>query len=397
VVERVLPLYAATRFLTLVLALPGSAVLVAPSYFHLALTRLGPVQGLWEYPWPLAKLLQLPLAAGLTSFTAYTAGLVGFALAVDAAFCVALWRASGGSMTPGLRLWLFALPALGPIALLTFDVIPAAMAGTAVLALAARRPALAGAVVGGAAGLKVWPLVGIVALAVPGSIRGRLILLVAASAIALLLAAATLAEGGLARLWSPWIWQQGRGLQIEALAALPFLWLRYFSSAGPWTTPMTPFNAYEVKGPGVDVAVSLSTAALLLALAALAALHVRALRGAAATRTPGLAALLFVTTVSAVLVTSKVLSPQYMVWLAALAAALGTLARTSLTRVDVWGLLAACALTQAVFPLNYDALVTGSSFSVLAALTLRDACLLMLAVRFAACAWRTTNTGTPVG
>jgi hypothetical protein len=397
VAERVLPLYAATRIVTLALLIPGSTALIAPTYFHLALTQLGPVQGLWEYPWPLAKVLQLPLAAGGTSVMSYTVALVGLALVVDATYAFMLWQAGGRRMTPGLRLWLFALPALGPLALLTFDVTPAAMSGGALLALGASRYRLAGGLVGAATGLKVWPLVGIAAMALPGSPGGRSVLLATVSITGLALAVATLADGGLTRLWSPWVWQHARGLQIEAFAALPFLWARHLHSPGLWTTPMTQFNAYEVKGPGVDLALSLSNAALLLALAAVAALHIRALRAGPGARTPVLAALLFATTVIALLATSKVFSPQYMVWLAALVAALGALPGARLGSFDAYALLAACALTQIVFPLNYDALVRASSFAVLAALTLRDACLLALGARFAVHAWRAAGGGAHGG
>ena len=65
-------------------------------------------------------------------------------LAVDAAFTGLLWRADGRRRGDATNLWLWFVPALGPLAYFRFDLVPAVLAGGAVLA-AIRRPAMAGA------------------------------------------------------------------------------------------------------------------------------------------------------------------------------------------------------------------------------------------------------------
>lgn len=384
-------LYVATRIFGLALLVPGSGALIGLRYFHMSLAQLGPLQGLWEYPWPMAALLELPLRAGITSQGGYI--LVGLcaALLLDAAFAWLLWRAGGRRMTRGLLLWLLVLPALGPILLSTFDVLPAAAAGAALLALAGGRAAPAGALLSLAGALKLWPLVGLPALAMPGAARQRARLLAAFLLAGGALLLATLGAGGVQRAVSPLTWQSERGLHVESIAALPLLWARQAEGGTRWTTPGTRFNAYEVQGPGTGAALQAARIGMLVALAGVALLHLRAFRAPASARSPALAALLFLVAVAAFLVTNKVFSPQYLAWLAAPMAALGALPGRGLPRADAAMFLCACVLTQLVFPFNYDGLVGAEPrASVIAALTLRDLLVVVLAARFAARAWRAT-------
>lgn len=385
-------LYIATRIIGLALLVPGSPALIGLRYYHLSVEQLGPVQGLWEYPWPMAALLELPFRAGATSQAAYiVVGLLA-ALLLDAAFAWLLWRTGGRRMSPGLLAWLLVLPALGPIMLTTFDLLPAIAAAAALLALSQARAAPAGALLSFAGAMKLWPLVGLPALALPGTARQRWLMLTAFSIVGLIMLVATLAAGGLQRVESPLVWQSARGLQVEAMPALPLLWARQVDGGSRWTTVASRFNAYEVRGPGVDVALEAARIAMLAALAGAALLHLRALRVPAGARSPALAALLFLVTVLALLSTNKVFSPQYLVWLAAPMAALGVLPGPGLARADAVLFLCACVLTQLVFPFNYDGLVADGQTRtwVLAALTLRDLLLLALTTRLVARVWRTT-------
>jgi hypothetical protein len=386
-----LPLYLAIRVIGLVLLLP-EPVLIGPMHAYLELAKLGPAKGLLEYPWPMAVLLELPLRAGATSQPAYVAGWLLVALIMDAAFASLLWRAGGSRMTPGLWLWFLVLPALGPLVLVMSDLVPAVATAAALLAVSRARHTLAGALLGVAAALKLWPLAGLPALALHGTGRQRRWTVVAFALTVLAMVLATLAAAGAQRLGSPLVWQQARGLQVEALAALPFLWARHLDADARWTTPFTEFNCYEVLGPGVDIALQASLIAMGLALIGLAILYVRALRAPAGVRGPALAAVILLVTVLAVVATNKVFSPQYLIWLAAPLAALGTLPGSPLARADGILFLAACTLTQLVYPLNYGALVNEGQTSawVLAALTLRDLLLVALGVRLTVQAWRAT-------
>jgi hypothetical protein len=385
-------LYLATR-LTAIASLSfvsGAGVRIGLVYARLALEIFGPVQGLWEYPWPLAALLAVPLHAGAVSESAYIASWFFAALMIDAGFTWCLWRASERRMTTGLWLWLLVLPALGPIVLAMPDLIPAVLTAAALLAAAGARHRVGGALLSFAGALKLWPLAGLPALALPGSARQRATMLNAFILMALATSFATVAAGGAARILSPLVWQHARGLHVEALAALPFLWARLLDLGTEWTTTVTQFNCFEVRGPGVDLALQSTAVATAVALIGAALLHVRAFRAPESARTPALATRLLVLTVLLVLASSKVLSPQYLIWLAAPLAVLGTLAVAPLERFDAMLFVAACALTQVVFPLNYPALVNEGELRgwVLATLTLRDVLLIALGMRLAVQVWR---------
>jgi hypothetical protein len=276
------------------------------------------------------------------------------------------------------------------------DVVPAVATAAALLAVSRTRHTLAGSLLSFAGALKLWPIAGLPALALPGTGRQQRRMLAGFFTIGLAMVCATLAAGGLERLWSPFDWQQRRGLHIEAVAALPFLWARQLRADAHWTTPMTKFNAYEIRGPGVDVALQASSIAMLLALIGVAIVWVRAFRAPAGVRDPALAARLLLLTVLAMVVTNKVFSPQYVVWLAAPLAALGTFPGAPPARLDNALFLGVCALTQLVYPHGYHILLSQAqaSASVLLALTLRDVLLVTLGARLAAQAWRATASVT---
>jgi len=206
------------------------------------------------------------------------------------------------------------------------------------------------------------------------------------------LAGATALAAGPERLWSPLAFQTQRGLQVEALAARPLLWARHFDAAGRWSTTLGQCRCWEMQGPGLDLALQIAFAGLLAGLAGLAFLHVRAFAAPAAARTAALAVRLTVLAVIVWIAGNKVFSPQYLVWLAAPLVLLGVLRGSELPRADAGLLLAACAATHFVFPVNYAPLTDteASSAPVLIALTLRDVVLLALGVRLAAQIWRST-------
>jgi len=90
------------------------------------------------------------------------------------------------------------------------------------------------------------------------------------------------------------------------------------------------------------------------------------------------------------MVGAKVLSPQYLLWLAAPLAAAGVAPETTLRATDIALAVASGLLTHFVYPLTYEALVVPQHFfqlEALLALTLRDALLLALAVRLGLQAW----------
>ena len=383
--------YLASRALCLLLLVPESGVLSDITYFGRVLAQSGPSQGLPEYPWPAVALLELPRQLGAADGVPFFLALIALFAAVDAAFAARLWRAGGRRMTRGMVLWLAVGPVLGPLVLTRFDTLAAALSALGLLSLSAARPGAAGVAAAFGCGIKLFPAVGLPALLVPGPMRARVAALLGAAIAGLALAGASVAVGGVARLWSPFSFQAGRGLHVEAFAALPFLWARHFSGGG-WEARLGECRCYELHGPGVDLAMQLGAGVLALGAAGLALLYWRALRANPAARSVALAARLTVLALIVFIATNKVFSPQYLIWLAAPLAALALLAEDGLPRADFVLLLAACALTHVVFPLNYGALahVEESRAWVLTVLLARDAALVALGARLALRAWRDT-------
>jgi hypothetical protein len=325
-----------------------------------------------EYPAPSLLVFGLPRLLVGDHLWIYVPAFMALVLAVDAAFTWSLWRAAGRRPATGLRLWLWLLPALGPLTLCRLDLVPAALAGGCLLALA-RRPALAGVLAAAGAALKLWP-----AALVPSlwlrRVRGRWWMLAAFAVTGAAVCLASVALVGTDRLLSPLTWQSDRSLQLESYAALPLLVAGVFSS-GTWRVDYTHFFAFEVAGPGVPVMLRLATAATVLAVLVLAVLW---LRGARRHPTPLAIGWLAAATVALMIVTDKTLSPQYLLWLGALLAAMGAQpgGADALPRAARL-MLATALLTQLFYPTMYGLLIDINPIAV-TVLVARDAVLAML-------------------
>jgi hypothetical protein len=358
-----------------------------------AIAQAGAASGVPEYPWLAAVLYELPLALGASTWTQYYSSMVALFLVVDAAFALCLWRAGGRRASSGFVAWLLLFPAIGPLLVTRFDIMPAALAACALLARSASRPVLAGALATAGCGLKLWPALALPALLVPGGRRERRDIIAGAVLTGLLLGALTVVAVGAERLWSPFYFQARRGLQVEAFAALPLLWAHHIAGHADTMIVYAECKCHEIHGPGTGAALLLASSALLLGAAGLALLYARAFRAPEAVRTTSLALQLIVLSVIVWIATGKVFSPQYLLWVAAPLAALGVLPGRQLPRADIALLLLACALSQFVFPSHYSPLILGGDDAarVLSALTLRDLLLLALGARLAARIWRSTS------
>jgi len=371
---------------------PESGVLSDITYITRELSASSPASALPEYPWPAVALLDLPRLLGAQDGLQFHLSLVALFLAIDAAFAWCLWRASEYRMTRGMIAWLAVGPALGPLVLARFDSLAGALLALALLALSASRPARAGVLAALGCGIKLFPAVALPALLLPGGSRQRLAAIAGIALTGIALAAASIAGGGVERLWSPLAFQGQRGLQVEAFSALPFLWLRHFHPS-TWEASLGACRCYELHGPGIDLAMQLAAFGLLAGGAGIAFLYWRAFRAPEAVRSAALAARLSVLALILFIATNKVFSPQYLLWLAAPMAVLALLAQDGLPRADLWLLVGACALTHLlVLPVNYAALarVEDSSVGTLAVLLARDAAIVALGVRLAARIWRDT-------
>ncbi|MEU4061311.1 glycosyltransferase family 87 protein [Streptomyces wedmorensis] len=333
----------------------------------------------WQYPPGAGLVIMSP---GILPWLTYFQAFVALTLLADAVVTVALARADSARLTHGAWIWVCGLPLLLHLPLARYDVQTTALAVLALLALGARSTAahrLGGALAGIGAMVKVWP-----ALALIGTPRGRTTreawTAAAVTALALLATLALFFSESLGFLR-----QQGdRGIQIESLGGTALALAR---ASGAWSGGVEfRYGAFEYVGPYVS---SLGHLALLLTVAAFGWLllwRVRAHRWTPATPfDAAFAAVLLFT------VTSRVISPQYMIWLIGLAAVCLTSRRTVMRPVALL-LLPAAALSSLAYPVLYLNVVAGTPTGI-TVMVLRNVLLLAAALLAARRLW--TSTVTP--
>jgi hypothetical protein len=353
------------------------------AYFDASLARLaehGPANVLVEYPLPGVALVALPwlLTGGGGNPEAYADMVVAFALVTDIAFGLLLAHVAGPTRRPAVLVWLAAVPLLGATAYARFDLVPGILAGVGLLLLG-QAPRVAAGAAAVATGLKLWPALLLPALAAPTrSRRGVLFVVVS---VGVLLAGTSVALAGWARLVSPLTWQADRGLQVEGVLATPAM-VGWALAPEHFAVAYGPFNAFEVTGPGVDALTAASGLLSVLLVPALGLLWLRAWRQGTAVRADDVA-WLALAAVAVFMVTSKVLSPQYLLWLLpAAAAALAVVDQPR--RLRRWSvvLLVATGLTQVVFPIGYAGIVEPQPWSpwVVLVLAVRNLLLVWLLV-----------------
>jgi Glycosyltransferase family 87 len=295
----------------------------------------------WQYPPGAGLVMLLPrlIPAG------YGEAFVGLMLVVDFIGLVLLARLSRrtGNDT-GVWLWLLAMPLLGTFAVLRFDLVPTVIAIAALLVVH-RRPQWFGALVGLGAAIKLWPV-----LLLFGEWDGprlRRSLLAAVAMVALIFVSTAIAFGNPTDFLSN---GGDRGLQEEAVATIPWQ-LEQIVSGDPYPREIR-FGAWEVDSPTAETVATVLGWLTLAALAAAAAWWWRRrqrigegwdqLADAAISRD-------FVfTVVLLVVVSSRVLSTQYMVWLLGLAAVVLSAGTARLAR-PAWIVVGATALSMATF------------------------------------------------
>jgi hypothetical protein len=386
------------------------AVLGDVTYYRDSLALMG-ANGLdhtlVEYPVPGVALVAFPYAIVrmLGHLSWYSAVVSSLAFAADAAFIGMLVRARAWGrhdhawrgITPAEWVWLLGVPALGATTYARFDLVPGILVGVAVL-YAGHRPAFAGVMAACATSLKYWPAMVLPALAAPQ--RSRSLVLVAVAGAGSALALASLVVGGWSRLFSPFTWQGDRGLQIESIAGTLAM-VAWALLKGPWHSAYTEHNAWEVFGPGVHVLEWACRIGALVVVAALGWLWWRAWRHLEHPRDEEVVdavVWLVLAAVTGFVVTSKVFSPQYLLWaLPAAAAGLAVVHNGETWRRLLWwsGLLVlAMAMTQVFFPLWYGPLLrhTGWSVASVALLALRNLTVLGLCVAAFRESWRVLHT-----
>lgn len=358
----------------------GDVVLVYEPWASSALGG-GPIVGItetWVYPQValvpmlIAAALAAPLVPVLGVSSAYLVGWAALVIILDAiAFGVLVGRSPSHARRVAAWFWCAALLLLGPIALYRIDAITVPLAVIGGLWLVS-RPALGAAILTIGAWIKIWP--GALVLAAVVAVRARVRVVLAAAVVTAGVVAALFLLGADTEILGFLTEQTGRGLQIEAVAATPFLWLAVAGAAR--IEYSFEILTFQITAPGVDAVAAALTPLMVIAVLAVTALG--AFKDARGASFPRLFPPLALTLVTLLIVTNKVGSPQFQTWLIAPVILWMVLDRVR-ARVPAVVVLALCLLTCMVYPLGYDALLRADALAV-AVLTVRNILLVVLLI-----------------
>ncbi len=306
---------------------------------------------MWQYP-PLAGFV---FWIGQQISVRPLVGFVGLALLLDAIIFMVLLR-RGLTIRDRLRTadnsnpntgfagaWFYVLAgaAIGPVLLTRFDIFPTFFAVLALLAIA--KPVRSGVLLGIGALLKLWPGFLILALPRRGLAKGLSAMLIVG-----------VVGISVAMLYGPYSMsfmsgQGERGLQVESVGAIGYV---IALMAGFDIETVFRFGSIEVDAAGAGL---VATAITFVGFAIIATVGWLRLTGRLERVAPADVALALVLVLIA---TSRVFSPQFMVWAAGIAAVC-LLNRRTLMRPIAGLILLVCVLGQVVYPLGYKSLLTG--------------------------------------
>ena len=321
----------------------------------------------WVYPAAALIPILLPLLAGPGL---YPIGWIVLVTALNAgAFAYLLYSAPGTNRNTLQRTaawwWLAFLMLLGPISVARLDsiVTPLAIVG---LLTAVQRPAIAGALLAVATWIKVWPAALIAAVIVAVNQRKKVLL--SALITSAVIVAIALILGGAGNIFSFLGQQTGRGLQIEAPLATPFLWLAAFHEQGYAVYYDTVILTFQVLGDGTGIVADVSSFLLGLAFLGTLAWGIWLHRKGSSPSHVLPAVALTLTMV--LIVFNKVGSPQYIGWIAAPIIA-GLVLEQKRFVVPAVIALVLGALTQGFYPYLYNGVLNVQPVE-LSILTLRN-------------------------
>ncbi|GAB3803829.1 hypothetical protein GCM10028798_23330 [Humibacter antri] len=320
----------------------------------------------WVYP--IAALVPV-LAPMLFGAAAYGFAWIVMVTGLNAAAIAMLTHRPSRRRWSAAWWWLAFLLLLGPIALTRIDTVsvPIAIAG---LLWLSTRPRVAIVLLTIATWIKVWPVALLASLLLDARHRLRTIVIAVVTSAAIV--AIPLALGAGTRLFSFIGTQDARGLQIESPVATGWLWAAALHVHPSHVFYSRALNTFEVSGPGTQMAAHLMTPLLFLALVTVMALGLFAAMRHDAKALPAL----MLAMVLALMLFDKVLSPQYITWLAA-PIVYGLVRQPRRFRFPAFVGLAVAALTQAFYPWIYN-LVIDANPAAIALLASRNLALCVL-------------------
>jgi hypothetical protein len=329
------------------------------------------IDSVWVYP--QLALIPMVLTHAFVPFVgSYTVAWALLVIAADAlAFALLLGRARSVGRVVAAWFWLAAIAALGPVGVYRLDgfTVPLVIAGCLWLV---GRPWLGAVLLAAATWIKVWPAA-IMAAAVV-ALRRRWAVVGGALAISLLTLACVWAAGGAATAFGFIGDQTTRGLQVEAPIAGPYLWGALLGLDGFWVYYSFDLLTFQVTGTEIDPVIAAMTPVLIVAMLAVSAIGaVKAWQGATF---HALFPVLSLALVTGFIVFNKVGSPQYLTWLVP-PLVVGLLLDRRAWAGPAALVLAATLLTQVVYPVLYQGILTPEPFAV-GVLTARNVSLVVL-------------------
>lgn len=380
-----LPAWAVTRVVLLlyvfqVFTIPGPLVttdveVIYQGWFEVLREGSFPREDItWQYP-PGAALAVL--SPGLLPFWEYATAFFALAAVTDAAVFVLLLRSGRGAQRSlaGAWVWLLGVPLLGPTAYARYDLMVTAVAVAALLA-ATRHPRVAGALVGFGTMLKAWPALLLLGTARGGRTRATWVAAALSSTVVAGVFALTM-PGALGFLTA----QRDRGIEVESVGALVFHLARHWGWEGE---VLLNYGSMEFLGPHVGTVSTVSLALTGVVFGWLVWWRVRARHWTPTTHADAAftAVLMFTTT-------SRVISPQYMLWLVGLAAVCMAL-RSAHQRGPAVLVVAATGVTLLEFPLAFGEVVNSQPLGI-ALLFLRNGMLVAACALSCVGLWRSTT------
>jgi hypothetical protein len=345
----------------------------------------------WQYPPLLAPILVFPEWLS-TSFGVHY--LTGFTAMTFLADCVIttmlLWTAIRRNTWSGPWYWILGVPLLGPIVYGRYDVFPALCVVVALALLGRGLPLImadgskgrqlnnrrwvAGILIGFGTAIKIWP--GLAIFGMPRSKRGwQTIATVAGSVVATIATLSLFFKGTLSFVGN----QGGRGIEIESIWGIPFVLGKRLHIEHVITNRVV-YGSYQIVPDGhgaISALVSVVYYIALLSLVASFALLAywwwrKTWRPAVMADATFVATMLFI-------VVSRVISPQYLIWLLAVAG-FCLLYKDTTQRRSAMLVLICLPLTQYEFPFAFQSLLHAHILVTLV-VCLRDL-LLVLAAYF---------------
>jgi hypothetical protein len=353
------------------------------------------LDGDWVYPAGAVLPMLAPALVDAVGTRTYALGWSVLVTALNAVAVGVLLRFAAAPPADGVRgvthrprhdpavgawWWLGFVFLLGPVAVGRLDAVVAPVVVVA-LAVALRHPALASALLTAGAWVKVAPGALLLPLVLVLRRPWRDLVLPAA-AVCVVVAGVVAAGGGLAHLTSFLTEQGERGLQVESVAATPWV-LAGLGTGAVRVVLNQEITTWEIAGPGTAAVAEALGLVLPVALAAVTALlaWVR-LRAGDSLDTAGFLARGALLVAVTLILANKVGSPQFVGWLAG--PVVVGLARPGVRGLRSWRgtallVLVIALLTQGVFPIAYDGITLQETAPSLV-LAARNVLLVMLAV-----------------